>query len=58
MNIRDRIEKIRVIEKIDQNKNYCSQIGLINRTTFKGKPITGTTDNIKDLETSNLQYDH
>ena len=41
MNVRRRIRMCLLIEKMSGRDDFCVSLGLINKTTFRGKVVCG-----------------
>ena len=39
MGVQERIRIIRLLEKINDNKNYCNEVGIYDATTYGGIEI-------------------
>ena len=44
MDIKDRIKKCILIERIERQKDYSKKIGVEDNSTFKGKKVTDYSD--------------
>lgn len=39
MGVQDRIRIIRLLDKINENKKFCDEVGIYDATTFGGEEI-------------------
>lgn len=41
MDVKERMRRVRLIEKLEVNNTYAIVLGVTNISTFKGKPVAG-----------------
>lgn len=49
MSVRARIETIRLMEKMEQNKAYCKKLGLGDVSKLHGEVVNKKRDGLEDL---------